>query len=100
MSGLNATFFLGIKPTGSLAVKIHVKYGVFPMVVVSLLPHVECGRNDHWEEAPHFISQENKTKTLIMKMIIRLPGRMVLKVRDPRNHHAKFLMFLGMIHAA
>ena len=27
------------------------------MVVVSLQPHVEFGRNDHWEDAPHFISK-------------------------------------------
>ena len=27
---------------------------VFPMVVVSILPHSEFGRNDHWEDAPHF----------------------------------------------
>ena len=26
----------------------------FPMVVVSLLSHVEIGRNDDWEYAPHF----------------------------------------------
>jgi len=27
---------------------------VFPMVIVSTLPHVELGRNDHREDAPHF----------------------------------------------
>ena len=29
---------------------------VVPVVVVSLLPHAEFGRNDHRVEAPHFIS--------------------------------------------
>ena len=28
---------------------------VFLMVVVSMLPHAEIGRNDHREGAPHFI---------------------------------------------
>ena len=28
---------------------------VFPMVLVSILPHAEFGRNDHRENAPHFI---------------------------------------------
>ena len=27
---------------------------IFPMVVVSLLPHVEFGLNDYREDAPHF----------------------------------------------
>ena len=27
---------------------------VFPMVVVSIQPHAEFGRNDHREDAPHF----------------------------------------------
>ena len=27
---------------------------VFSMVVVSMLPHVEFGSDDHWEDAPHF----------------------------------------------
>ena len=30
---------------------------VFPMVVVSILPHAEFGPNDHREDAPHFIAQ-------------------------------------------
>ena len=28
---------------------------VFPMVVVSILPHTEFGPNDHREDASHFI---------------------------------------------
>ena len=28
---------------------------VFPMVVVSILPHAELKRNDHREDAPNFI---------------------------------------------
>jgi len=28
---------------------------VFPMFVVSILPHAEFGSNDHREDAPHFI---------------------------------------------
>ena len=28
---------------------------VFPMVVVSILPHAEFGPNDHWEDTSHFI---------------------------------------------
>ena len=28
---------------------------VFPMVVFSILPHAEFGRNDHREDTPHFI---------------------------------------------
>ena len=33
----------------------HHKVGcVFPMVTVSILLHVEFGRNDHREDAPHF----------------------------------------------
>ena len=31
---------------------------VFPMVVISLLPHGEFGRNDHREDAPHFTSRQ------------------------------------------
>ena len=27
---------------------------VFPMVIVSILPHAEFGSNDHREDAPHF----------------------------------------------
>ena len=27
---------------------------VFPMVVVSMLPRTEFGRNDHWKDASHF----------------------------------------------
>ena len=27
---------------------------VFPMVVISILSHAEFGRNDHWEDVPHF----------------------------------------------
>ena len=30
---------------------------VFPMVVVSILPHAEFGPNDHREDAPHFITE-------------------------------------------
>ena len=30
------------------------KEGCLPMVVVLILPHVEFGRNDHREDAPHF----------------------------------------------
>ena len=33
----------------------HPKVGcVFAMVVVSILPHLEFGRNDREEDAPHF----------------------------------------------
>ena len=33
-----------------------IKVGcVFPVVVVSILPHAEFGRNVHREEAPYFI---------------------------------------------
>ena len=36
-------------------VKCYAKVGrVFLMVVVSMLPHSEIGRNDHQEHAPHF----------------------------------------------
>ena len=28
---------------------------VYPMIVVSKLPRAEIGRNDHWEDAHHFI---------------------------------------------
>ena len=31
---------------------------VFQMVIVSVLPHAECGPNDHREGAPHFIKIE------------------------------------------
>ena len=27
---------------------------VFPLVVVSILPHAEFGPNDHWKDAPDF----------------------------------------------
>ena len=30
---------------------------VFPMIVVSLLPHADYGRNDHREDAFHFINE-------------------------------------------
>ena len=33
---------------------------VFLMVVVSLLPNAEFGRNDHREDAPHFINFERR----------------------------------------
>ena len=36
--------------------KIIYKVGcVFPMVIVSILPHAEFGPNDHRENPPHFI---------------------------------------------
>ena len=31
---------------------------VFPMVVVSILPHAEFGPNDHREDAPHFTNDD------------------------------------------
>ena len=35
-----------------------IKVGcVFPMVVVSILPHAEFGQNDHREDAPHFSNE-------------------------------------------
>ena len=35
--------------------RIFSKVGcVFPMVVVSILPHAEFGQNDHREHTPHF----------------------------------------------
>ena len=38
--------------------KIIYKVGcVFPMVIVSILPHAEFGPNDHREDAPHFITR-------------------------------------------
>ena len=27
------------------------------MVIDSVLPHMEFGSNDHWEDAPHFICE-------------------------------------------
>ena len=39
----------------NLSLKTSTKVGcVFPMVVVFILPHVEFGRKDHREDAPHF----------------------------------------------
>ena len=29
---------------------------VFPLVIITILPHAEFGQNDHWEDAPDFIS--------------------------------------------
>jgi len=37
-----------------ITVQYKVGY-VFLMVDVAILPHVEFGRNDHREDAPHFI---------------------------------------------
>ena len=38
-----------------LTVELATKLGcIFPMVIVSILPHTEFGPNDHWEDAPHF----------------------------------------------
>ena len=36
--------------------KLKIKVGcIYPMVVVSILPHAEFGPNEHQEEAHHFI---------------------------------------------
>ena len=32
---------------------------IFPIVTVSMLPHLEFGRNDHREDAPHVISSKS-----------------------------------------
>ena len=38
--------------------KYHFKVEwVLPMVFVSILPQAEFGRNDHWQDAPHFIKK-------------------------------------------
>ena len=38
-----------------IEILVSTKVGcVFPMVVVSILPHAEFGPNDHREDAPHF----------------------------------------------
>ena len=34
---------------------IHKVGCVYPMVVVSILPHVEFGPNDHWKDTPQYI---------------------------------------------
>ena len=50
---------------------------VFAMVVVSILPHAEFGRNDqHREEAPHFslFSLKNQRKNKDFFGLIRSPG--------------------------
>ena len=43
--------------------------GVFPLVVVSLLPHVEFGRNDHREDAPLFNITEIVSNKSLCEMI-------------------------------
>ena len=47
----------GIVKTSAGGSLFELKYKVervFPMVVVSILPHAEFGPNDHREDAPHF----------------------------------------------
>ena len=48
---IKGMFIKGFKLRKSASAKVGC---VFPMVVVSILPHAEFGPNDHREDAPHF----------------------------------------------
>ena len=45
---------------------------VFPMVVVSILPHAKFGPRDHREHAPHFTSLSFQYKSMLNRRSDRL----------------------------
>ena len=47
---------------GHLMTVLKLKWVVFPMIVISILPHPEIGRNDPREDAPHFINEINDVR--------------------------------------
>ena len=50
------------------------------MLVVSSLPQVEFGRNDHWEDAPHFTIQHVKTP----RYVVKSDGRWKIRILHAR----------------
>ena len=41
---------------------LKLKWVVFPMIVTSILPHAEIGRNDPREDTRHFINEINDVR--------------------------------------
>ena len=49
-----AHFYPFIQTLFNKSLRYVLNFGcVFPIVVVSMLPHVKFGPNDHWDDAPH-----------------------------------------------
>ena len=73
---------------------------VFPMVVVSLLPHAEFGPNDHLEDATHFICSQGVfyTKngaTVFKKCMIQLLNTTSLYNRKYKLTNALLITMSG-----
>ena len=78
---------------------------VFPMIVVSILPHAEFGPNDQWEDAAHFkmanahwynyqwlLIKSTEYRSLTHRTLIQLTGQHQLRSATPTHslHYAKF----------